>query len=122
MPSSAPRPCRYAGCTALVQRGTLCAEHRPDADGADSHRPNSRKRGYGQQHQRWRKMVLARHPFCQWPGCREFSTVADHIVPLAEGGGWSLENGQGLCARHHGVKTVEQDGGFGRRRIARHGS
>lgn len=34
------------------------------------------------------------------------STDADHIVRLEDGGGWSLSNGQGLCASCHGRKTA----------------
>jgi len=51
--------------------------------------------------------VLARDPICR--SCRRApSTEADHIVPLAQGGDWSLENGQGLCKTCHSRKTRRQ--------------
>ena len=49
-------------------------------------------------------MVLARDPVCR--SCsRVQATVADHIMPLRQGGGWSLRNGQGLCHACHNKKT-----------------
>ncbi len=68
------------------------------------------ERGYGGHHRKWRAMILQRDPLCMWPGCHEPATVADHIVPLRQGGGWDLENGQGLCRRHHNVKTRQEGG------------
>ena len=57
--------------------------------------------------------MLARDPVCVDPfgihaQRREVipSTDADHIVRLEDGGGWGLENGQGLCAECHGRKTA----------------
>ena len=60
-------------------------------------------------HRRWRLMILARHPLCRDPaGCRQPGVVADHIRPLADGGDWSLENGQGMCVRHHNAKAARE--------------
>ena len=58
-------------------------------------------------------MVLARNPLCvdpfkRHPNAAVLSTIADHIVPLHDGGGWALENGQGLCGRCHAVKTARE--------------
>lgn len=33
--------------------------------------------------------------------------IADHIVPVIEGGGWTMANGQGLCVSCSGIKTAE---------------
>ena len=116
MPHSAPRPCRFAGCAALVRSGVLCDAHRRTAETYDQQRASSPKRGYGRSWARLRRWVLAREPVCQWPGCREPASQVDHIVPLSRGGANDISNLQSLCAHHHSLKTVERDGGFGRRR------
>lgn len=59
---------------------------------------------------------------CQWIEngiqCTRAATHTDHIVPHK--GNWTLfcggtdyDNLQGLCARHHSMKTAAEDGGFG---------
>lgn len=49
---------------------------------------------------------------CAWPGCGEAATNVDHVVPRPAGGDeWS--NLQGLCHKHHSVKTATRDGGWG---------
>ena len=76
-------------------------------DRAPDLRPSAASRGYDANHRRWRSMVLSRDPICRL--CeREPSTEADHIVPLSHGGGWSLENGQGLCKTCHSRKTARE--------------
>ena len=59
-------------------------------------------------YRRWRTMVLARHPLCT---CGAIATEADHIIPLSQGGGWSLENGSGLCKACHSRKTLRETRG-----------
>jgi 5-methylcytosine-specific restriction endonuclease McrA len=58
---------------------------------------------------RWsilRRAILSEQPFCAEPGCGEFATDVDHIVPLAQGGlPYARDNVQPLCAPHHGRKT-----------------
>lgn len=77
-------------------------------------RPKTAQRGYAAAHRRWRAQVLAAHPFCTGDppraGCplRAKATVADHLVPLVDGGTWSVTNGQGLCAHCHGRKSLRQ--------------
>jgi 5-methylcytosine-specific restriction protein A len=106
------------GCrrTLIASPATRCADC---AKAADRARGSRQQRGYGPEHQRWRAAVLARDPWCVAclaRGVYTESTVADHIVALRRGGGFDLENGQGLCSRCHGVKSVRQDGGLGRPR------
>jgi hypothetical protein len=69
-----------------------------------------------------RAMVLARDPLCliclaNGDTPPKPSTVADHKIP--HNGNFdlfcSMENLQGLCARHHGEKTAVSDHGFGNR-------
>jgi 5-methylcytosine-specific restriction endonuclease McrA len=60
---------------------------------------------HGPRHEKWRLLVIARHPVCCI--CKErVSTVADHVIPLSEGGDWKIENGQGVCAVCHNRKTA----------------
>jgi 5-methylcytosine-specific restriction endonuclease McrA len=61
---------------------------------------------------RLRLAILHRDPICRCTGCRHHtgrctspSTIADHIVPIAEGGADDPSNGQGLCAPCHDLKT-----------------
>lgn len=60
------------------------------------------------EHRRWVKRILTRDPVCRCPGCKIHpgpcanpSEQADHVVPVSEGGRWTMENGQGLCAPCH---------------------
>lgn len=73
------------------------------ADGRES----AGRRGYGADHRRWRAAILARDPLCKACGVAA-STEADHVVPLRAGGGWELENGQGLCRTCHARKTARE--------------
>lgn len=112
MPMAPSRPCPVPGCPGLVSEERGCSIH-PGATGDGEPRPNSAKRGYGQRHRKWRRMVLARQPTCADPFGRHggrlvTATVADHIVPLRRGGDWRLENGQGLCVSCHNRKTARE--------------
>ena len=83
-------------------------------------RPNATRRGYDAQHRKWRKLVLARDPICAgWPKgerCLQPSTVADHVVPISQGGArFDLANGAGLCASHHGAKSAWELREYGER-------
>lgn len=62
-------------------------------------------------HQRWRLAILNRDPICvecEKQGIIEPATVADHMESLTNR--WdlrsSIENGQGLCVRHHNSKSI----------------
>ena len=57
-------------------------------------------------------MVLDKDPLCVGE-CRDEgrlvpSLVADHIIALRDGGGWEIENGQGLCVLCHARKTARE--------------
>lgn len=62
-------------------------------------------------HRQWRAEVLRRHPFCTDPDHahpheRRVATVADHIVPLCEGGArLDIANGTGLCTSCSATKS-----------------
>ena len=110
-----PRPCRFPGCRGMAYGGAWCAAHRP-APVPDRARPGSAARGYGARWQRLRVMVLRRQPICCWPDCGEPATEVDHVVALANGGDESPDNLQGLCKRHHSMKTFVCNGGLGHAR------
>ena len=44
-----------------------------------------------------RELLVVRDQVCRTPWCDAPVRHADHVVPVADGGGTSLENGQGLC-------------------------
>lgn len=69
-------------------------------------RPRPDKRRYMRaSYRRMRIAKLTENPWCVIPGCNELATQLDHIVPIAEGGTDDWDNLQGMCRRHHGVKT-----------------
>ncbi len=73
----------------------------------------SAPRGYGARWRKLRGMILARDPFCQAPGCHEWSTEVDHIKSRENGGTDHPDNLQGLCKPCHSRKTAIEDGGWG---------
>lgn len=101
--SAIRKPCAQAGCAALVERGR-CAAHSASRfyDGRES----AAKRGYDRRHQKWRRMILARDPWCKMCN-RAPATEADHIIPISRGGErFALDNGQALCKPCHSRKTA----------------
>jgi len=78
-------------------------------------RPSAAVRGYDGRWQRFRKWFLRHNPLCI--ECNAAASVADHIVPLAQGGAHcDPDNTQSLCATCHNRKTATHDGGFGHAR------
>lgn len=83
---------------------------------AEYHRRYKADRGidpnrvYGWKHVKWRRLILQRDPFCldcQGAGRLTASNQAHHIVKPQHGGGsLDLENGMGLCARCHNIRTA----------------
>ena len=100
-PYAAPSLCSRPGCGKIGKHS-----HRE----YDQQRGTAASRGYDARHRRWRKMILARDPICvmcRATGMAVVATVADHIIPLRQGGGWELENGRGLCHSHHNQVTAK---------------
>lgn len=84
-------------------------------------RPSASARGYDRRWQKNAKVYLASNPLCADPfgvhgGWPAPAGHVDHITPRSAGGGDEWENLQGLCVRCHSRKTIQCDGGFGRRR------
>ena len=110
MPYAPLSPCRQPGCPRL-SAGPYCPDHQRAATRSyDQARGKTAERGYDARHKRWRAVILARDPICT--KCDEAaSTVADHVIPLSQGGDFSLENGAGLCRRCHQQKTSAETHG-----------
>lgn len=106
------RTCSAAGCPTLTNAGR-CAKHELHRGRADAGtRGTASARGYDRAHRKWRAAVLRRNPLCVEclkVGRTTRATVADHIVPIRDGGSKrDLENGQGLCHPCHNRKTVSE--------------
>lgn len=76
-------------------------------------RASRQERGYGRAHDIMRSRILIEEPLCRIclaMGRPRYtpSTIADHIVPKAEGGGDERENYQGVCLPCHKVKTAAE--------------
>lgn len=110
--------CNKIGCTNLTHN-RFCEKHKQLEYDYDKHRQSAHKRGYNRAWQKASKSFLASHPFCVRClkyGIYEKATVVDHIKPHKGDGKlfWDKTNWQPLCKRCHDIKTVTEDGGFGR--------
>jgi 5-methylcytosine-specific restriction endonuclease McrA len=82
---------------------------------------NGQSRTSTAEHRRWAATVKRNAgQRCQirLPGCEGYADVADHIIPVAEGGAeFDPANGQGACKFCHDIKTTEE-AARGRARLA----
>lgn len=120
MPSLAAKPCRHAGCSALVRDGGgYCPAHkRVVQKEVDSRRESSAQRGYGYKWQKAREGYLRSHPLCaehEKQGQLVKATIVDHIIPHKGNKNmfWDSSNWQPLCKLCHDAKTAREDGAFG---------
>lgn len=119
MPRSAPTPCRYPGCGAVLASPGFCPQHR-----ASAHRDYGRaRRGFDAevgfyQSKDWRVLraaVLRESPLCL--ACKDrgrlvAAGVVDHVVPLKDGGArFDRANLQPLCVSCHNRKTARETAG-----------
>jgi len=126
MPSLAAKPCRHAGCRALVRDGGgYCQAHKRVVQReVDSRRESSTQRGYGYRWQKASKAYLRAHPLCQCDECQEgklrlrASQVVDHKKPHKGDMAlfWGSSNWQAMAKECHDKKTAREDGGFGNAR------
>ena len=121
MPTSAPRPCSYAGCGVLVRDGTSrCEAHKTvERKQHDKLRGTAHERGYGVAWQKARAGFLRSHPLCRTHAAQQqvvAASVVDHIIPHKGDTTlfWQYSNWQALCKTCHDKKTAVEDGGFGR--------
>jgi 5-methylcytosine-specific restriction protein A len=116
MPRAAPTPCRHPGCGAVLTTPGYCDTHRTGVhrDYGRARRGFDTERGFYQSAV-WRGVrsaFLREHPLCAHCTARGrvvAAVVADHAVPLKDGGArldWS--NLSPLCISHHNAKTASE--------------
>lgn len=116
MPRRALTPCSAPGCPELTAGRRYCLKHRKaEYRRIDAVRPSAAERGYtSPEWKALRLRVLTRDPLCVV--CRQVpSSIADHIVPKAQGGQDVLSNLRGVCRQCDSRDTAKYDGGFGNR-------
>lgn len=112
------RPKRICSCGRIVQdKCDHCTKQTRRRQ--DSQRGTAAERGYGYRWQQARERFLKRYPLCVHclkDGQTQAAEVVDHKIPHKGDKAlfWDQDNWQGLCKRHHDVKTATEDGGFGR--------
>ncbi|MGJ3559618.1 HNH endonuclease [Streptomyces sp. INA 01156] len=97
--------CLETGCLSKTVRDGRCGTHQLRKSWSrTSARNSSRPRDWAKR----RTRTLARDRFtCRQCGAREHLEV-DHIVPVARGGSWELENLWVLCRSCHRRKTYDE--------------
>jgi 5-methylcytosine-specific restriction protein A len=111
------RACRGFRCPATVDsRDGFCDACRLKLQRAiDRNRGSSRDRGYDRVWEKLRDLVRAEEPICRMclaEGNAELTEEIDHIIPISgPDDPLRLErsNLQGLCGRHHRVKTRQEN-------------
>ena len=106
VPSAFYRPCPVPGCPTLVLRG--CCEAHGGVRKAWVKTAPGPPRLRGRANQQRRHRVFTRNPLCvpcAAQGRVRVATIADHVVPLAQGGADDESNLQGICKACHRVKT-----------------
>ncbi|AHE51736.1 HNH endonuclease [Sphingomonas sanxanigenens] len=74
-------------------------------------RASRQSRGYGREHERIRAELLQDEPLCREcakVGRVTAAVIADHIVPLSQGGSGERSNYQPLCRPHSDAKTARE--------------
>ncbi|MGJ3500350.1 HNH endonuclease [Piscirickettsia salmonis] len=120
MPRRAKQVCCYAGCHKTTY-SRYCEYHEQHGNRYHAPRKKTAQRGYGGRWQRERKIFLQDHPLCKQ--CLQDdklipATEVDHIKPhgVDDDLMWNQRNWQALCKPCHSRKTVNEDGGFGRKK------
>jgi 5-methylcytosine-specific restriction enzyme A len=120
MPVVAPKPCKHAGCGALVRHESgYCDKHRHHAKSgkfADPWRGSRQSRGYGAGWEAKRQETFARdNGLCQ--ECLRMgiihaptgrARICDHRIPKFEGGTDDSANLQTLCRTCSDRKTADE--------------
>lgn len=119
MPLSAPTPCRYPGCAAVVTVPGFCEAHRSliHRDYGRARRGFDAEAGFYQS-KPWRSvraMFLRGHPLCCACGSKGLlvaARVVDHVRPIKDGGArFDVSNLQSLCVSCHNRKTARESAG-----------
>ncbi|MEU9404765.1 HNH endonuclease [Streptomyces sp. NPDC048281] len=101
--------CLVRGCTRRTSSSGRCTEHvpRPRAWSRTSSRNQTNRAVARAWERQVRPHALARDGFaCVRCGSRERLEV-DHVIPIAKGGTWTLDNAQTLCQSCHQAKTAD---------------
>ncbi len=110
------KACPAPGCDKLVSKG-YCPDH---TSYGYQRGPGAGTRQAIYNSRRWKalaRQVKREQPWCNVPGCHTLTQQVDHIIPLRV----MLEQGldpyarqavQGLCLKHHGEKTRQEQYGF----------
>lgn len=121
MATRAPHACPKVGCANLAYKPGPCENC---AKARDQARGSAASRGYDNKHRKQFRAVVLKRVLCQdpdrrHPGHKAVAKVADHIIPLSQGGSTDPDtNGMALCVSCHNYKTATRDGGFGRMRAS----
>lgn len=109
-----PRAPKLCARCSTPTRGTYCDAHKP-APGWVSHPSPSRVQLTRAERHAFRTAII--RPGVRCVDCGQPATVADHVIPIAEGGSNDpTTNGAALCAPCHDRKTqAEARRGRGRR-------
>ncbi len=101
----------------MVESG-YCDKHSKDSNSYDRYRGSAASRGYNSKWNKERDRFLNENPLCV--ECMKEkrikpATVVDHRIPHKGDPVlfWDKTNWQGLCKKHHDIKTATEDGGFG---------
>ena len=114
MPLAAPTPCRHPGCGAVLAKPGYCDAHRVAVhrDYGRARRGFDTERGFYRS-AAWRAVraaFLREHSVCtrcQGHGRVVVAVVADHVLPLKDGGArFDWANLQALCVSCHNRKTA----------------
>lgn len=98
----APSKCLEPGCLQAARTKGRCLDHyHPWA--TTSPRNRTRPRNAGSLVRRVRRRDRETCYRCGGPG-----RIVDHIVPVAEGGSWDLDNLACICHDCHAAKTAEE--------------
>ena len=102
--------CLEPGCHELSRTARCPAHTEARKRAPDTERPNASARGYTSKNWRnLRRLIIHRDCHCRWPGCLKPISDIDHIKPKSEGGeDFDMANLQGLCKRHHSIKTRKE--------------
>lgn len=102
--------CLVGGCTRRTARAGRCVDHAPPPERAwarTSQRNQTARAVSAVWERRIRPLALVRDGFaCTSCGARERLEV-DHVIPVAQGGTWSLDNARTLCRPCHREKTAQ---------------
>lgn len=112
MPDRPLRPCPVPGCPNLVRTGRCELHGGPEpAHRWDTDRRQDVKRTRGRANQERRVRLFRREPLCRQcaaEGRTTLATIADHVVPLAEGGADDESNLAPICGACHQKKIAEE--------------